>query len=170
MSEKSYLLQLNRLLASAFPRQSSDLRPTGFSFGARMKDWHKSVYKRKQKAFMDKDEWYKLRNACFKRDKYTCQRCDMKNGQGRGLTAHHIIPKSEDGANDIHNLITLCVTCHDYVEINELRSIASIQGSYDGNISLTLQEPTKEANEEGYHFKRPDWHKYVYGGHKRNEH
>lgn len=84
------------------------------------------------------------------------------------MTAHHITPRSEGGADDISNLITLCSSCHDYVEINELRSRALIEGSLE-SIQVNTVKPTKEVNDEGYHFKRPEWHKYVYGGAKHEQ-
>ena len=130
-------------------------------------DWHKKVYKKKVKKH-NQDEWQKLKASCLKRDRYTCQRCEKVNAQGRGLTAHHIIPRSEDGADEIHNLITLCDPCHDFVEINNLRSHADIIGSYEEIDTTHLIGHTKELSDEGYHFVRPSWHKFVYGGH-RNE-
>ena len=130
-------------------------------------DWHKTVYRKKKRDTMNKDDWYKLREKCFKRDKYTCQRCEKVNGQGRGLSAHHITPRSEGGMDDIHNLITLCDSCHDYVEVNNLRSKVDIIGSYEENSVVGLSKPTLDTNEEGYHFKRPAWHKWVYGGGKK---
>lgn len=132
-------------------------------------DWHKKVYRKNMKKQLKAkaDEWHKLRMTCLKRDRFTCQRCEKVNNQGRGMTAHHIIPRSEEGLDDLGNLITLCDPCHDYVEINELRSWAAIAGSYDGNVLAGQSKPTKEVNDEGYHFKRPEWHKWVYGGHKK---
>jgi HNH endonuclease len=146
------------------------MKPAGLYFGAVMitSDWHKKVYRKNIKKQMKSkmDEWYKLRMACLKRNHFTCQRCDKKNGQGRGMTAHHIIPRSEEGADDLSNLITLCDPCHDYVEINELRSIAEITGSYEDTVEVSVPKPTEQENEEGYHFKRPAWHKWVYGSGK----
>ena len=162
------MLQYKRLPISALPRQSSDLKSAGFCFENRMKtDWHSKVYRKKKRAFMNQDEWQKLRKAVFERDDFTCQRCDKRNGQGRGLSAHHLMPRSEGGADDIENLITLCNSCHDLVEINELRTKADIQGSYDGGYIEMPKEKTEKVTDEGYHFIHPDWHKYVYGGAKR---
>lgn len=55
-------------------------------------------------------EWAKLRNACFNRDKYTCQECNKK---GR-LHAHHVLPfyAVPEAFSDIDNLMTLCTDCH----------------------------------------------------------
>jgi hypothetical protein len=136
----------------------------GFCFGAIMNtDLH--IYRKKMKS--KEDKWYRLKMACLKRDRFMCQRCEKKNSQGRGMTAHHITPRSEDGADDLGNLITLCDPCHDYVEVNDLRSRALIIGSYEDNLNVSISKPTQEINDEGYHFERPEWHKWVYGGHKK---
>ena len=56
-------------------------------------------------------KWKKAREACFKRDDWTCQHCNTKGGV---LNAHHIkgycnYPKLRLNLN---NLITLCIKCH----------------------------------------------------------
>jgi 5-methylcytosine-specific restriction endonuclease McrA len=81
--------------------------------------------------------WWKIRDECFKRDNHACQRCGVAprkerrevitgyNGsklkwtyEEREITidpdihAHHIIPISQGGSNDLSNLITLCYDCH----------------------------------------------------------
>lgn len=127
-------------------------------------DWHKRVYRRKIKDFITKDDWHKLRMACLRKDKFTCIRCEKKNLQGKGLQAHHLVPRDDGGANDITNLVTLCTACHDFVEINDLRTEVEIIGSYEDTAIEFKKEKTKEITEEGYHFVRPEWHKYVYGG------
>lgn len=129
-------------------------------------DWHRKVYKRKAYNPVNKDEWAKLRSACFSRDHFTCQRCDKKKSASVVLTVHHIIPRDNDGANDLSNLITLCSPCHDFVEIHNLKSFSEIAGSYEDDFDVNLLKPTKNTNEEGYHFERPAWHKWVYGGGK----
>lgn len=129
-------------------------------------NWQRKVYHKNFMKSKPTDEWLKAKAACLKRDKYTCQRCEKRNAQGRGMTAHHITPRSEEGTNDLYNLITLCDPCHDYVEIHNLRTKADIIGSYEVQVDLR-SEVTKELTDEGYHFKRPSWHKYVYGGSKK---
>lgn len=127
-------------------------------------DWHKRVYKRHIKNFITKNDWQKLKVACLKRDNLTCLRCEKKSTQGRGMTAHHLIPRNEDGSDDLSNLVTLCNNCHDFVEINNLRSIADIVGSYEESTLIEHKDRTSIKTEEGYSFIRPEWHKYVYGG------
>lgn len=125
-------------------------------------DWHKKVYKKKVRQTMNSDEWKKLRDACFERDKYTCIRCEKTNKSGRGMSAHHLIPRSEYGADDVTNLVTLCHECHDIVEIEDIRLVVDIIASYTGDtVEIVKLEDVKHGEES---FVRPAWHKWVYGG------
>lgn len=59
-------------------------------------------------------EKYRLfKAAVLERDGHKCQICytDSK------LTAHHIKPRDSGGSDDVRNGITLCLRCHDIVEI-----------------------------------------------------
>jgi 5-methylcytosine-specific restriction endonuclease McrA len=50
----------------------------------------------------------KTKTTVLVRDAYTCQACGAKPaGQ-----VHHIQPRSQGGADDLANLITLCGRCH----------------------------------------------------------
>lgn len=49
------------------------------------------------------------RHAVLARDNYTCQCCGKKNCR---LEVHHIKFRSDDGSDDLKNLITLCEDCH----------------------------------------------------------
>ena len=84
------------------------------------------------------------------------------------MTAHHMTPREEEGADDISNLVTLCHPCHDFVEINALKTLADIMGSYEETHIEFRKERVSIATEEGYHFIRPEWHKYVYGGQRQS--
>lgn len=56
---------------------------------------------------------YSTQRACFTRDHFTCRRCGFI-GEGRGdLHADHGIPVHRGGTDDLVNLVTLCVPCHD---------------------------------------------------------
>ena len=78
------------------------------------------------------------------------------------MQAHHITPRGEGGADDIENLITLCNSCHDIVEVAGYRIRADII-AYEGAPVLKKPEKTALKTEEGYSFVRPDWHRWVYG-------
>ncbi len=64
------------------------------------------------------DGYRQLVERVFQRDKWTCRNpfCQsMKN-----LTPHHLKKRSQLGDDEMGNLITLCVQCHDAVERHEL--------------------------------------------------
>lgn len=125
-----------------------------------MKDnWKKRVYRRRIKNYISRDDWHKLRMECLRRDKFTCQRCEKTSRQG--MQAHHIIPRNEGGADTVENLITLCNPCHDFVEIEGLKTYAAIVGSYDA-APVQFAKP-KRVKDDDYSFARPNWHKWVYG-------
>lgn len=57
------------------------------------------------------------RISVFERDKYTCQSCGVKNGQGKHIALHadHIKPFSKypELRFELSNGRTLCVPCHE---------------------------------------------------------
>ena len=107
------------------------------------------------------DGWILIRLSIFKRDKYTCLRCDKKFSISN-LNPHHMLPRDKGGSNDLSNLVTLCESCHDFVEIQGFSTKAEITGSCESPVSekkeVNYPKPRKE------NFERPEWHKYVYGG------
>jgi len=130
-----------------------------------IREWRKNVYRTSSyDQFFESDEWLELRRQTFKRDRQICQRCDRRF-KIADLNAHHIMPRAEGGADDIHNLVTLCEPCHDIVEIAGYRTRAEIAGSYeDQGEDAPMERPTEKDGEDPYH--RPRWHKWVYGGQK----
>ena len=86
--------------------------------------------------------------------------CFKKYKRGTlALTIHHLTPREEGGTNDSFNLITLCNKCHNIAESEKLTA-NEIYHFYD--------TPTKQALKP-HAKKNDDWHKWVYGGHKRPE-
>lgn len=72
--------------------------------------------KTRKNFFRVKDmKWQKLRIRIIERDNYQCVKCEEK--QLSKLSAHHIKPRSQGGKNVIRNLITLCLRCHNFVEM-----------------------------------------------------
>jgi 5-methylcytosine-specific restriction endonuclease McrA len=72
------------------------------------------------------DNWHLQRRKALKRDGYRCQRCGKDKGVAP-LVVHHIRPFKTFGyvkgqnanyieANDIENLMSLCMSCHLLVE------------------------------------------------------
>ena len=55
------------------------------------------------------DDWDAIRLIIYKRDKFTCQDCGIKDIR---LDVHHISPYLYSGDNSIENLIALCRSCH----------------------------------------------------------
>ena len=125
--------------------------------------WHKKVYKRRRDKLPD--NWTEIRAEIWKRDNHTCCRCMLHESRGIGLTVHHLIPRIEGGGENPENLITLCKSCHDFAEINDLRTRTEIEASID--LGVEVRELKVVANED--YFERPAWHKYVYGGARRND-
>jgi hypothetical protein len=59
------------------------------------------------------------------------------------------------------NLVTLCSTCHDEVEISGCTTLSEIMGGDDGaaaNVPIEKQDAAQS--------KRPHWHEFVYGSAK----
>ncbi|EMA31432.1 HNH endonuclease [Halobiforma nitratireducens] len=53
--------------------------------------------------------WEQLRQETLRRDGYACTRCGADD---RTLQAHHVVPRSQGGPDDLENLLTLCRPCH----------------------------------------------------------
>ena len=64
--------------------------------------------------------WKQQSNAARKRDEYTCQRCGCKT-PSQTLHVHHIKPLRQTKkdflkANALENLVSLCSSCHKFIE------------------------------------------------------
>jgi len=59
--------------------------------------------------------WGSLSRRTKKRDDWTCQKCGAKGGPhgNADLAAHHMVPKSRGGKDEVDNLITVCNSCHE---------------------------------------------------------
>jgi 5-methylcytosine-specific restriction endonuclease McrA len=67
------------------------------------------------------NDWREASGRAKSRDHYTCQRCGMTENEclinyGFVLHVHHITPYRLTQDNSLVNLVTLCVSCHSYVE------------------------------------------------------
>lgn len=132
--------------------------------------WHADVYHAgNHNNYYASPEWRKLRRVCLDRDHYTCQRCD-KRMKAADLQAHHLIPRAEGGPDDLPNLLTLCNPCHDYAEVNNLRTWADIAGSVE--VEITVESGERRNGMQPQYpdesFIRPEWHRWVYGGVRRS--
>jgi len=127
-------------------------------------NWHKTVYhKTRHDGFYMSPKWRRTRREVFYRDHYHCLRCD-KRFKTEELTPHHLIPRDEGGSDDTSNLVTMCNPCHDYAEVQGLRTQADIIGSYDKPVVII---PARARPLDDIDDGRPVWHKWVYGGVKR---
>lgn len=72
--------------------------------------------------------WHRQRAKARERDNHECQNCGSSDSE---LDVHHIIPFSEfdnyKRANQLHNLITLCDSCHSNVEWGNITVQSNIE-------------------------------------------
>jgi hypothetical protein len=58
-------------------------------------------------------DWKLIREAVFRRDRYTCRKCGRSRvDRGFAPECHHIIAVAEGGTHELANLVTLCSLCH----------------------------------------------------------
>ncbi len=86
-----------------------------FKKGTKPWNWKGGVRSASQ-IIKDDVRWKKWRKEVFERDRYTCQGCGAKCGNGKKiiLHPHHVLSKVKfpELAFDIKNGLTLCVGCH----------------------------------------------------------
>ncbi|WP_445506633.1 HNH endonuclease [Niallia sp. 03190] len=70
-----------------------------------------------------------LRIAALMRDQYTCQSCGKNDCR---LEVHHITPRRLKGADSILNLITLCSSCHNQINGEEMNHAERFYALIDG--------------------------------------
>jgi hypothetical protein len=70
------------------------------------------------------------------RDSNTCQQCKGKSKDSK-LEVHHILFRSEQGSDDVDNLITLCKTCHDRVHNDTIK--LNVNGKAKDNLKHATQ-------------------------------
>ena len=97
------------------------------------------------------------RRAVYRRDGYACALCDST----RGLQIHHCIPRSKGGSNSMHNLITLCGTCHAQVHGDNLEPGGMTPQEIAHEVTVYLADeyagewwPWKEGYEPGRYGRR----------------
>jgi 5-methylcytosine-specific restriction endonuclease McrA len=64
----------------------------------------------------------KVAKACYIRDGWKCRHCKNRND----LHPHHVTYRSQQGAHELNNLLTLCWKCH--------------QAEHDGFLLITVVE------------------------------
>ena len=64
------------------------------------------------------ENWYLIRKIIYKRANYTCEYC---GNSGSKLNAHHLIPLSKGGKNELANLVCVCDQCHSILHHSNLK-------------------------------------------------
>lgn len=59
-------------------------------------------------------DWDRLRRRVYRRDDWQCQCCGRRGNEGGNaqLHSHHVVARSDGGADQLANLVTLCDRCH----------------------------------------------------------
>lgn len=70
---------------------------------------------KKARVKLDWEDYKHLHERVLERDGWRCQLC----GCSRDLQVHHIRARSRLGDDAEHNLITLCVSCHQEVHTHK---------------------------------------------------
>ena len=78
-------------------------------------------------------DWDARRKRVYRHDDWTCTQCGRKsgphsNGDGVRLHAHHMVPRSEGGSNQLSNLTTLCKSCHNAAHEHDITASADWVG------------------------------------------
>jgi 5-methylcytosine-specific restriction endonuclease McrA len=53
----------------------------------------------------------------YERDGWKCRHCNRREG----LTPHHVVYQSRQGSDDLNNLMTLCLWCHNDIHDHRLK-------------------------------------------------
>jgi hypothetical protein len=113
----------SKITERIFPETPTDTRlprvPEGW-IDAHRPAWHNWVYGGESHDYdYDKVKWKQLSIEVFKRDRRKCISC----GTRKELTVHHIKPRNQGGTDDMRNLTTLCIKCHDRIEVEISESL-----------------------------------------------
>lgn len=106
-------------------RDASDSKVGRFD-GNKNPAWRGGVTPERQRLYKQ-GRWVEIVKHIYRRDRYTCQRCNSPGKGARKLHAHHIKSWADhpDLRFDASNLITLCRQCHEWVH-----SKANTHGEY----------------------------------------
>ncbi len=66
------------------------------------------THERTRRIRLDDDAYRSLRANILERDGWMCQHC----GRRDQLQIHHLVHRSQSGADSEENLIVLCASCH----------------------------------------------------------
>jgi len=116
-----------------------DVKVSRYKWEKKSNPYIEMKVKRMSECSIQRAEWFgqsardaDLRFECIKRDNGVCQICKRPKVN---LIAHHIIPISDGGEDDLKNLITICEDCQSkhykelHQEIKSLQEIMQLGGS-----------------------------------------
>lgn len=69
------------------------------------------------------EEYSALCALVANRDEWKCKHCGFRNN----LHVHHIIYRSQGGADEMSNLVTLCNACHEAVHRGDLKITSTME-------------------------------------------
>jgi len=75
----------------------------------------------------------------FERDNFTCQKCKIQDKTARLLEAHHLIPITFRGKDEINNLITLCSDCHHFAPNTKKEFDEYLKEECDGTMTTLIK-------------------------------
>lgn len=99
---------------------------------------------------------FKLRE----KEDYECAFCGVGNEThidetGRGLHAHHVIPKAADGDHQLENLVLVCEDCHHALQHTQSRGLSQLKEWIDHLVREHLGEDIDEMAEDRSNFTFP---------------
>lgn len=124
-------------------------------------EWQRKVYKLSNENYESLQEYHSICDKVFYRDEFKCHSCLLTRYKlsrlDKFLTAHHIVPREDNGQTTMNNLITLCNSCHDIIEERGIRTKEEMHG--------LLSDDKRHWHREETYGKR--WQEWVYGGRKK---
>ena len=100
------------------------------------KRWTGSIFGHDKKLTYPGD-WDQRRKSVYRQANYTCYYCEKT---GIKVNAHHHVPLSKGGANNLDNLVCVCDGCHSILHPHnsnlEKTYLSSIQSKYELDLKL----------------------------------
>lgn len=76
-----------------------------------------------------------ISSKVYERDDWHCRRCN----RNCNLTPHHVVYQSAGGTDELNNLLTLCITCHN--DVHEGRIIVWVLKKTPTNLVVRFMKP-----------------------------
>jgi len=76
------------------------------------------------------------KDAMYRRDNWHCRHCNNSHY----LTPHHIVFQSQGGKDDLDNLVTLCIWCHNAVHDGNLEvAVKKVCSKFSGSYTVEFK-------------------------------